>query len=146
MPQPKILGPTKIKAFDRGNWRLKNLHLWMNGSHPQNFSRPNSRPFSFRPKKNVPGLFHGTLNFVCFFKFFHGTCQFFMGPACVVQVVVCLLATLNLIPSLPWLFWRSNLISSAKKAVRRIVYISSLYGNQLRSADCQSSFFSHLGQ
>lgn len=104
----------------------------MNGSHSQNFSRPNSRPFSFWPKKKpVRCFFHGTLNFVCFFKFFHGTCQFFMGPARFVQVVVCLLATLNLIPSLPWLFWRSTLISSAKKAVRRIVYTSSHYGNQL---------------
>lgn len=81
MPQPKILGPTKIKAFDRGNWRLKNLHLWMNGSHPQNFSRPNSRPFSFRPKKKRARFVSWDLEFCMFLQVFswdlpvfHGTC------------------------------------------------------------------------
>ena len=54
----------------------KTCTWWMNGSHPQNFSRPNSRPFSFRPKKNVPGLFHGTLVQFCMFLQ-----SFFMGPA-----------------------------------------------------------------
>ena len=41
----------------------KTSHLWMNGSHPQNFSCPNSRPHQFSPKKPQKKLmfFHGNL-------------------------------------------------------------------------------------
>ena len=99
-----------------------------------------------KKKKTPRCFFHGTLNFVWFFQVFswdlsvfHGTCPFCSSCCLFVGHF-----EFNSLPPLAFLEIKFDLFSQEGGSKNRS-YISSLYGNQLRSADREGpAHFCHI--